>query len=641
MADILTFALAGLARAAAACPGIDRSVRTRLDAAAQTVDRPLLAALKSALETPAESDAPLLDVAREFGLTVVELLCVRLAMAAEEDLQIGHILTHLQAPLAARHATVGLLTHAFGEELGQRAVAIIGQGAAVRSGILQLSSEGAPLPERQVSVPLPLCFALQGAFAPWPGAGGLGSDYRIELGSTTRETAAAFGRRLLASQFPPVLVIRSGEPAEARACAALLCAGIQARPVLMPPEPAAGLAPWLFLNGAIPVFSAWLAPGERRPAPTIPLFRGSTIILSGADGEFESDGRPLWSWNLDVPPSDERRCLWEQYVAPPLAAQLAVEHRHSATRIATLAREARHRATLRASDDIAYEDVRNAARSGDSGGVGALAELVPDEVADAALVVPAPLRAELENLVARCRLRDRLATGLGPALRARYRPSVRVLFVGPSGTGKTLAASWLASRLGLPLYRVDLSAITSKYIGETEKNLSQLLARSEQNEVVLLFDEADSLFGKRTDVKDAHDRFANAQTNYLLQRMENYNGITLLTSNSRGRFDASFARRLDCILEFPAPGPEERRALWLAHLGDAHVLTSAELNQIAASAEVCGGQIRTAVLASAIAAAHGDGIIHYRHVVAGLQSEYRKLGRQLPGEIGLALAAAL
>ena len=164
-------------------------------------------------------------------------------------------------------------------------------------------------------------------------------------------------------------------------------------------------------------------------------------------------------------------------------------------------------------------------------------------------------------------MRDELVAGLGVSATTRYRPGVRALFTGPSGTGKTLAAGWIATRLGLPLYRVDLASVTSKYIGETEKNLAQLLARAEQAEVILFFDEADSLFGKRTDITDSNDRFANAQTNYLLQRIENYDGIVLLTSNSQARFDTAFARRIDFVIEFSQPAPEERRAIWLSHLG--------------------------------------------------------------------------
>ena len=210
---------------------------------------------------------------------------------------------------------------------------------------------------------------------------------------------------------------------------------------------------------------------------------------------------------------------------------------------------------------------------------------------------------------------------------------MRALFVGPTGTGKTLAASWVATQLGLPLYRVDLSSVTSKYIGETEKNLSQLLGRAEANEIVLLFDEADSMFGKRTEVRDAHDRFANAQTNFLLQRLETYDGIVLLTSNSRARFDPAFARRLDLVLEFSPPGPDERRALWLAHLGDRHALTPADVNRVSAIAELSGGQIRAAVLSAAIHASTHDGTIRLADLSAGLRIEYRKMSRQLPEEL--------
>jgi SpoVK/Ycf46/Vps4 family AAA+-type ATPase len=213
--------------------------------------------------------------------------------------------------------------------------------------------------------------------------------------------------------------------------------------------------------------------------------------------------------------------------------------------------------------------------------------------------------------------------------------------VGPSGTGKTLAVSWLATRLAIPLFRVDLAAITSKYIGETEKNLSQLLARAEQNEVALLFDEADSLFGRRTDVHEANDRFANAQTNYLLQRMESYDGIAILTSNGRSRFDDAFTRRFDAIVSFPLPGPEERRTLWTAHLGHAHGVSTAQLNLLAATAELTGGQIRNAVLRAAVDATNDRGEIQFSHLLAGVKSEYVKLSRQIPNELKEAQAQSV
>ncbi|MGB8167681.1 MAG: ATP-binding protein, partial [Chthoniobacteraceae bacterium] len=240
------------------------------------------------------------------------------------------------------------------------------------------------------------------------------------------------------------------------------------------------------------------------------------------------------------------------------------------------------------------------------------------------------LRAGLEALMLRCRMRDELVAGLGVSATTRYRPGVRALFTGPSGTGKTLAAGWIASRLGLPLFRVDLASVTSKYIGETEKNLAQLLARAEQAEVILLFDEADSLFGKRTDISDSNDRFANAQTNYLLQRIENYDGIVLLTSNSQARFDTAFARRIDFVVEFSPPGPDERRAIWLSHLGARTAVAPAELNRLSALIDFSGGHIRNVVLAAAVHARLESRPIAFPDLVRAAETELRKLGRQTP-----------
>jgi SpoVK/Ycf46/Vps4 family AAA+-type ATPase len=194
---------------------------------------------------------------------------------------------------------------------------------------------------------------------------------------------------------------------------------------------------------------------------------------------------------------------------------------------------------------------------------------------------------------------------------------------------------WLAWRLGKPLFRVDLAAVSSKYIGETEKNLSQLLARAEHGDGILLFDEADALFGVRTEVKQANDRFANAQTNYLLQRIESFEGVAILTANSKARFDDAFMRRLDAVVEFPLPNAVERRALWDAHLGSDHDVEASALARLAAEVDLPGGHIRNAVFTAALLArARAERPrIELRDVLQGIALEYAKLGRQAPGAV--------
>jgi hypothetical protein len=646
--NAFSFVLHGLARLAVRCESIEDDVRERLDAVLRGPlddSESLAPAFARYLAHPSEGDAPLAQAARQFSLDPIEALAVRLAVAAEQDLLVGHLLTHLQQPLAQSRPTIGLVGQAYAPDDLHRAVQVLGQGNAVRCGLLQLCGEDRPLPERQLRIPLPVSLALQRDSGTWPGTAPINTEqYKVPLGQTAETRAAALALRLGASQPAAALVIRCADSAEARAAAATIAAHMKMQAVLVQTDQLAGLAPWLVLNGMLPVFAQWLTPGERKPVPVIPGYSGPVLLLTGPEGEFEADERSVLDWRIETPDVAERAALWKAAIGSvPLAERLAVEHRHSAGRIAMLAIRAREEAAVRRPGEpsIGYADIRTVSRRGDSVGLGAMAELIPDEVDDQALVTSDELRHELDSLIVRCRRREQFADSLGPSIRARYRPSVRALFVGPSGTGKTLAVAWLATRLGMPLFRVDLSAISSKYIGETEKNLSQLLARAEQNEVLLLFDEADSLFGKRTDIHDSNDRFANAQTNYLLQRMESYDGITILTSNGRGRFDDAFARRFDAIVTFPLPGAQQRRELWTAHLGTDHDVNPAQLNQLAVVAELTGGQIRNAVLRGAVAAAQEGGHILHRHLLIGVSNEYRKLSRQLPNELKQAEAAVM
>jgi hypothetical protein len=585
------------------------------------------------LDQPDPSDAPLIRLARELGLRLVEILTVTLAAAVEDDVMIGRALAHLQAPLGGSRPTLGLLSAAFlnARIVTENPINTLLTGVAIQSGLLTVIGDSAPMPERAAGVPLPLCLALKGQDAAWPGTTiGLGVIPDVTLSASIAEEAERQTRGLFSSP-QRALVLRTGSTAEGRSVASRIAQHLRRRALFIETDKTSSLGPWLILRELLPVFCLDLAPGERKTLPSLPYYQGPVLALCGPDGSVEAQGGTALSWSLPVPPIEERQQLWEAVLGEgDLAADLARHHRHGSGRIAHLGRIIRHRIALNDDSPPTREDIAAASWITEGASLDALAQPLPDAIPDEALVMTATLRNEMETLMLRCRARDTLTRDLGVSATARYKPGVRALFVGPSGTGKTLAAGWLATRLGLPLYRVDLASVTSKYIGETEKNLAQLLARAEQAEVVLLFDEADSLFGKRTDVKDANDRFANAQTNYLLQRIEYFDGITLLTSNSRNRFDSAFSRRLDMIIDFPAPGPEERRLLWQSHLGANHHLTQRDLNQLAATADLSGGHIRNAVLTAAVFAQTEGRLIKYDDIIHALTGEYRKLGRQMP-----------
>jgi hypothetical protein len=589
--------------------------------------------VERAFLSPAAEDVPLLRLGLALDLAPIEVLALSLAAAVEDDVMVGRAIAHLQTPLGGSRPTLSLLAGCLAAACppGMRPIDALSAGAAVRTGAMTIIGTDAPLPERAVSVPLPLCQALAGVDGHWPGVVvGLGDLPPVPLPASTLAEAGRHARALAAAPRQ-ALVIRSGSPAEARAVACAVAEAAGARAAFIETDHITGLGPWLLARGLMPVFCLDVAPGERRMLPLIPAYDGPALALCGPDGAVEHAGGAAPDWPLVVPPRAEREALWTAALGnPDAAARLAAEHRHGSGRIAHLGRLARHRGALDGRHHPTRDDVVSAARGGDAAGLGSLAQPLPISIPDEALVAGPALRAELDTLLLRCRTRDGLTDGLGVSAAVRYTPGVRALFVGPSGTGKTLAAGWIATKLGLPLYRVDLASVTSKYIGETEKNLAQLLARAEQAEVVLLFDEADSLFGRRTEVRDSNDRFANAQTNYLLQRIESFEGIALLTSNSRTRFDAAFSRRLDAIVEFPLPGPEERRALWEGHLGTGHSLQPRDLNRLAATADVGGGHIRNAVLAAAVVARDAGRPIEFGDVALGLAIEYRKLGKQLP-----------
>jgi hypothetical protein len=244
------------------------------------------------------------------------------------------------------------------------------------------------------------------------------------------------------------------------------------------------------------------------------------------------------------------------------------------------------------------------------------------------LVAPPQTIKLLQEVLGQMRHRTRVIDELGFAAKHPAVKNLCVLFHGSPGTGKTMASSILANELSLPLYRVDLSTVLSKYIGETERNIAQLFERAQLMNVVLHFDEAEGLFSRRTEAKDSHDRFANLQVGFLLQRIESYQGLVILSTNLMGNIDKAFLRRFGFVIEFPSPTSEERLHLWRQIFPERVQLHSdVDLEVLAEKAALSGGYIRNAALSATFLAAEEGTPVKMTHLVKSVGREYEKLGK--------------
>lgn len=250
------------------------------------------------------------------------------------------------------------------------------------------------------------------------------------------------------------------------------------------------------------------------------------------------------------------------------------------------------------------------------------------------LVLPENQQQILRDIAAHVRQRSTVYNTWGFAAKSARGLGISALFAGASGTGKTLAAEVLANKLRLDLYRIDLSSVVSKYIGETEKNLRRVFDAAEQGGVILLFDEADALFGKRSEVKDARDRYANIEVSYLLQRMESYPGLALLTTNLKSAIDTAFLRRIRFVVQFPFPDAAQRAEIWRRIFPPNTPTANLDVVQLA-RLNVAGGNIRNIALNAAFLAADAGEAVQMKHVLRAAQTEYSKLEKPLTeAEIG-------
>jgi hypothetical protein len=351
------------------------------------------------------------------------------------------------------------------------------------------------------------------------------------------------------------------------------------------------------------------------------------LIITGRDRRRQRQ-RSIITFEIHHPTTEEQRFLWQQSLTPfpaDFAAKIPTLVSHF-----NLGSAAIQTACLQAQNmpeptpQILWDACRVQARPR----LDELSQRIESSADWEDLILPDQERRVLQEVAAHVKQRSHVYENWGFGAKSKRGLGISALFAGGSGTGKTMAAEVLAKELQLDVYRIDLSSVVSKYIGETEKNLRRVFDAAEGGGVILLFDEADALFGKRGEVKDSHDRYANMEVGYLLQRMEAYRGLAILTTNLKGSIDQAFLRRIRFIVQFPFPDATQRAEIWRRSFPAQTPLAELDFAKLA-KLNVAGGNIRSIVLNAAFLAASAGDSVDMSHILQAAKSEYLKLERPL------------
>ena len=593
-----------------------------------------------AWESDVKSWLPLARLRQKVPLdrrAVDALMCVGLV---EEDARFGTLFEIMQEQPGQRRPTLGLIKQWWGDESVQ---------TLIDFGLLRVGSADLPRAERTLQVPGPLWEVLKGH---------------------TREEVENWARIRLPKDLlaPEELVL----PDDLRAKVALIPALLrnrEARGVIVrgpnrngrrtligtvarelglglleviPPK--ADAERWRIAGalatilGAMPLIIVDAGPGENVELPKLGAYDGPLAIVLGRQGGVSGEvAENAVTITLNMPGVSERNSLWRASLAAAAGESsddeielISERFRMTGGSIRRASRLAGSNAALEGEHSITLAGVRSACRVLNRQALDTLAVEMAASGDWGTLAVGSQTLAELYNLESRCKRRESLGSVVGAALSSQLNPGVRALFSGPSGTGKTLAAKLLASALEKDLYRVDLATVVNKYIGETEKNLNQVFSRAEELDVLLLLDEGDALLAGRTSVQSSNDRYANLETNYLLQRIEAYEGILIVTTNAADRIDNAFQRRMDVVVDFRPPGAAERHAIWQMHRPARHSIDPGLLAEVAGRCALTGGQIRNAALHASLLALEDGGVVTSSKIESAVQREYRKTGAVCP-----------
>ena len=600
------------------------------------------------------SEIRLRTLVRAFGLPPIDLELLLIALAPDLDPRIEQLYGYLNDDVSRRRASIGLALALCGVSplSGPGRARLGAAGPLAVGGLVGVEDRDRPFPTRGLRVADRVAGFLIGdptldpqlsrvlAAVPTPAAGSVAPAESTAAGT---EAPAALERGLRAGARLAYLRERVGSDGRQIAVAALARLAAQAVAIdlaSLPPD--ADFASLAVAAG----LEARLRGGAVVAGPLEALSdRSSRFVREIADLPCHVilHGTPAWdpSWSrtapllLDAPPSGaaERSEAWraglvgmpESEAEATATAVAAFPFRITPAAIARAAAMGRLAAGA-AGRPVAATDLAAGVRAQNATGLEKLARRIEPRATWSELVLPADAMVNLRDLADRARYRDMVldAWGLGSPNRGR---GLTALFTGDSGTGKTLSAEVLAGTLGLDLYVIDLSSVVDKYIGETEKNLDRVFSQADGVNGVLLFDEADAIFGKRSEVRDARDRYANVEIAYLLQRMERFDGMAILTTNLRANLDDAFLRRLDVLLDFPMPDEAGRRRLWARHLPPSlPVAGDLDLDFLARSFRISGGNIRNIVATAAYNAAAAGRPVSMADLIKGTEREYRKLG---------------
>lgn len=625
------------------------------------VDRLLLASGAEALPLLADQAAPwvaeieeaadraeaggervrLREMARAFCLPPLDLALLLMALAPDLDSRYEQLYGYLNDDVSRRRASIGLCLELAGVGAADgRTRARLGTASPLVDGQLVLVEEPErPFLTRSLRVPDRVTAHLLGDESPDPAL----DHVLVETPRSTSGDPEVVVRALTGGARLLYLMERPGSAARSFAAAGLRAAGFEALVLELHGGDEHGLRDLARVAGR----EAQLQHAGLVAGPVESLLEGARhsvrafaelpcpVILTG-----HRSWDPRWSRrvavSLEAPEvaAEGRDALWR--AAGPGGADLeASAFRLAPEQIERAAEAARLYAAMDGTN-VRAEHFRRGALGENGAGLERLARRVEPAVGWGDLVLPTANLIHLRELAGRVRQRDQVLGRWGMRPGGGRGRGIIALFAGDSGTGKTMSAEVIAADLGLDLYTINLATVVDKYVGETEKNLERIFAEADEVNGVLLFDEADALFGKRSEVKDAHDRYANIEVAYLLQRLETFEGLAILSTNLRSNVDDAFARRLDAILEFPMPQVEQRRLLWVRCLGPRLPLADdVDLDFCARSFPLSGGNIRNIALTAAYLAANEGRPVGMLELMRATHREYRKLGRlTLESEFG-------